>query len=193
MWITGIKLWHQVNLAPWRGGDCLRHAIEGASRSIPESSHLPKRDPVTLQHLQTLCSHLDLTTSFNVAIFAVACVAFWSCCRLGELLIDLDFDPNLHVSRSVPVKCGTAANGLPYCSFHIPSSKTKGSKGANIIISDSTCKCSAVTTFNHHLAANTKVPHNAPLFAFKTADGNWAPLRCSWFLIVAMRSGKNTI
>jgi hypothetical protein len=62
------------------------------------------------------------------------------------------------------------------------SYSAEGLKGADINISDSTCNCSAVSALNHHLAANANVPPNAPLFAFETADGGWAPLRRTWFL-----------
>ena len=181
-WIAGVKLWHQVNSALWHGDETLKRAIEDASRSAPESSHLAKRDPVTLQHIQALYDSLDLSVAFDAAVLAVACIAFWSCCRLGELLIDHDFDCTQHVSRSVFIKRGVTANGFAYCLFHIPNSKTEGSLRADIIITDSTCRCSPVTALNHHLAANSKVPSHAPLFAFETADGNWAPMRQNWFM-----------
>ena len=181
-WISGIKLWHQINFAPWHGGEILKRAIESASHSAPKSSCLAKRDPVTLQHTQALYDHLDLSVAFDAAILAIASIAFLSCCCLGELLIDTDFNPKYHVSRSVVIKRSIAADGLSYCTFHIPSSKTKGSHGADIIVTDSTCKCSPVITLNHHLTANIKVPPHAPLFAFEMADGGWAPMRCAWFM-----------
>ena len=97
-WIAGLKLWHCINEAPWYGGTELERAIQGASHFAPPSSFSTKRDPVTMLYLCALCSHLDLTDTFDIAVFAVACVAFWSCSHLGELLIDSNFDPALHVS-----------------------------------------------------------------------------------------------
>jgi len=55
-------------------------------------------DPVTIQHLNMLHTHLDFEDPFDVTIFAVACLAFWSQARLGELLFDNAFDPLLHIA-----------------------------------------------------------------------------------------------
>ena len=80
-WLSGIKLWHRINNTPWHGGAELTRAIEGAAKLTPSSSHLGKHDPVTIQHICALCHHLDLTNAFDIAVFAVACIAFWCCCR----------------------------------------------------------------------------------------------------------------
>jgi hypothetical protein len=76
-WILGLELWHHINNAPWRGGRLLKCAVQGSAAIAPSSSTEAKRDPVTLQHLQCLCDHLDLSTSFDAAVFAVACIAFF--------------------------------------------------------------------------------------------------------------------
>jgi len=55
-------------------------------------------------------------------------------------------------------------------------------KGKDINITDSTCSCSAVTAFEHHLSSNTAIPASAPLFAFETADGQWSPMKRAWFM-----------
>jgi len=49
-------------------------------------------------------------------------------------------------------------------------------------MSDSTCHCSTTTAFKHHLSSNTNIPPTAPLFAFETANGQWAPMNGLWFL-----------
>jgi len=36
--------------------------------------------------------------------------------------------------------------------------------------------------FKHHLTSNINIPPSAPLFAFKTANRQWAPMKRSWFL-----------
>jgi hypothetical protein len=102
--------------------------------------------------------------------------------RFGELLIDTNFDPVRQISHSVTIKRGVASNGIQYANFHLPSTKTKGLKGDNVRISDSTCSCSAYTALDHHMFANSAIPGDAPLFAFKTADGGWAPLKRTWFM-----------
>jgi len=125
--------------------------------------------------------HLDLTNTFNIAVFALACVAFWCCCHLGELLIDTKFDPDAHVARSTKITRGIAANGTKFANFVIPRSKTSD-KETSIYMSDSTCKCSTTATFNHHISSNSDVPSTAPLFAFETSEGSWAPMKRTWFL-----------
>jgi len=49
-------------------------------------------------------------------------------------------------------------------------------------MSNSTCECSTISAFEHHLLSNTNIPNSSPLFAFETADGSWAPMKRMWFL-----------
>ena len=114
-------------------------------------------------------------------MFAVACIAFWCCCRLGELLIDVRFDPKMHVAHSMNIKWGITSNGSKFINFSVPHTKTKV-EGDTINMFDSTCECSAINTFEHHLTSNTTIPINAPLFAFETTDKSWSPMRRSWFI-----------
>jgi len=80
-WLLGVELWHRINDAPWHGGAVLQRAVEGSAKLAPVSSRRAKRDPVTIEHLHCLRLHLDLTNSFDIAVFAVVCAAFWCCCR----------------------------------------------------------------------------------------------------------------
>jgi len=159
----------------------LRCTLKGAAKFAPSSSRQPKRDPVTIDHIKALHRHLDLTNTFDIAVFALACIAFWSCCRLGELLIDSKFDPLAHVAHSTDITRGIAANGTKYVNFTIPRTKTN-ENGAKINLSDSTCDCSSIAAFEHHLSSNSIIPSTAPLFAFETSDGSWAPMKRRWFL-----------
>ncbi|KAF8586221.1 hypothetical protein K439DRAFT_1341413 [Ramaria rubella] len=170
-WLEGLKLWHQINSAPGMG----------ASLFTPDTSHHAKRDPITFEHIKALCRHLDLTNSFDVAVLAVATIAFWSCCRLGELLINSTFDFLVHVSRSTHIEPGITSNGFKFISVHVPCTKTKP-KGDNIIITDSWCSCSPTSAFEHHILANAAVPPHAPLFSFITDNGSWSPMKRCWFM-----------
>ncbi|KAG1732516.1 hypothetical protein EDB19DRAFT_1640184, partial [Suillus lakei] len=82
-WMAGLHYWHSVNGADWHGGesDVLRHIRRGLSKLTPPSSKRTKRPPVTVAALSQLALGLDLNNSFDIAVFATACVAFWSCCR----------------------------------------------------------------------------------------------------------------
>src|SRR5882724_4183769 len=68
-----------------------------------------------------------------------------------------------------------------HINFHIPHTKTKDT-GEDINIMDSTCPCSATSTLEHHLSSNIAIPKSAPLFTLETADGQWAPMKHTWFM-----------
>ena len=78
-----------------------------------------------IHHLHVLKQDLDITNMFDATIWAVACIAFWSQCRLAEVCVDLAFDPKVHTSRSSPLKSGFTANGVEFGGFFAPSTKTQ--------------------------------------------------------------------
>ena len=82
-WLAGLAFWHSLNGASWRGDRRLRQALKGISKGQPPPNE--KRPPVTLEHLYALRNGLDLTNSFDAAVYAVACIAFW-CCRRYVLI-----------------------------------------------------------------------------------------------------------
>ena len=85
-WLAGLHFWHVVNGAPWNGDDMLHHVRRGFTKLVPPSSKRAKRPPVTIDALCVLHDRLDLTNTFDAAVWAVASVAFWSCCRSAFLL-----------------------------------------------------------------------------------------------------------
>ena len=76
-WLQGLRLWHTVNHALWFGGAHLQRALQGSSNASPSSSSNSKRKPASLTHLQVLLRGLHLMNTFDAAVFAIACVAFW--------------------------------------------------------------------------------------------------------------------
>src|SRR5882724_11522709 len=110
MWVLGLELWHRINSAPWHGGAELQWSIEGSTKLAPKSSCLAQHDPVTIEYIHALHCCLDLTNSFDIAIFAIACIPFWCCFRLCKLIIDMNFDPFSHVACLAAFKCGMASN-----------------------------------------------------------------------------------
>ena len=124
-WLLSIELWHNINGAPWNGAALLCHAISGAAKNKPSPSSVLKPEPVTLQHLQTLCRCLNLSNAFDAASFALACITFWCCCRLGKLIVYIEFEPSCHVSCSVVMAHGTASNSIHFANFHLPSKRGK--------------------------------------------------------------------
>lgn len=92
------------------------------------------------------------------------------------------FDIARHVSRSTHIRRRTLPNQIPFTVFHIPWTKTTHGEGADIVASKVDDLTNPVTALDHHLSANSNVPMTAPLFAYETADGGWAPLTRPWFL-----------
>ncbi|KAF8063614.1 hypothetical protein FPV67DRAFT_1507341 [Lyophyllum atratum] len=184
-WLAGLHYWHVVNGAPWHSSDMLQHVRRGFAKLVPPSSKRAKRPPVTIEALTTLKSGLDLTNSFDSAVWAVASVAFWSCCRLGELVIP---SPNLfnaikHVSRStIPISFGRLADGTEHATFHIPWTKTTVQLGADISVTSRSHDTCPIAALRHHLSVNSLIPTSAPLFSFETAAGGWAPMTRDWLL-----------
>lgn len=80
-WFAGLHFWHTVNGAGWNGGDMLTQTRKGVQKLVPISSKRAKRPPVTIEHMYALKAGLDLSNSFDASVWAVACIAFWSCCR----------------------------------------------------------------------------------------------------------------
>jgi len=50
-----------------------------------------------IQHLECLCHDLDFDDPFDVSVYTLACLAFWSQARLGKLSFENVFDPLVHV------------------------------------------------------------------------------------------------
>ena len=77
-WLLSVEIliWHHINSAPWHGGAEISRCIKGVARLAPSTSHHGRHNPVTIEHIHALCCDLDLTNSFDIAIFAVTCMAF---------------------------------------------------------------------------------------------------------------------
>jgi len=49
-------------------------------------------------------------------------------------------------------------------------------------MTDTGCNFSPTSAFDHHIASNHAIPHDAPLFAFESGNGEWSPMKRDWFL-----------
>jgi hypothetical protein len=177
-WLSGIKWWHTFQGAKWYGGEMLTTVKKGVAKLVPDSSRREKKQPVTLEHMHCLLHSLDLSNAKDAAVYAASSVAFHGICRSCELCVPSRslFNPARHVSKSTSILYGTTVNGVEHASFDIPWSKTTGTKGATISITDIDDPTTPVPALKHHQRANANVPMDAPLFAFETSDGGWAPL-----------------
>ncbi|PPQ90027.1 hypothetical protein CVT25_000799 [Psilocybe cyanescens] len=182
-WLAGIHFWHSLNGAPWHGDNALRIAKAGVRKLVPNSAHRDKCPPVTLAHMHALKVGLDPVSPLDAAVWALACVAFWSCCQLGELTVPSlhSFDPAKHVACSAPTVLRSSPGGINSAHFHIPWSKTTHYAGADIIIMSNGDPSDPLAALLNHLAVNAGLPDGAPYFAYRTAEG-WSPLTKSAFL-----------
>ncbi|KAH9850064.1 hypothetical protein C2E23DRAFT_735920 [Lenzites betulinus] len=183
-WLSGLSIWHAINGARWQGSSILSYAKKGAKKLEPPP--LPKRPPVTLEHMHALFIGLNLSNTFDAAVFAVACSAFWGCRRLGELILPsrAGFDAAKNVQSGVEVGIRVLPSGVKYAVFHIPWTKTTKKDGADIILTANSDPTDPVTALIHHRTINRGLPSHAPLFAFECSgesDG-WAPMTRDWFL-----------
>ncbi|KAG0702794.1 hypothetical protein DFH29DRAFT_982197 [Suillus ampliporus] len=179
-WLCGLQFWHVINGTLWPSASLLHHTRRGFSKMVPPSSHRAKRPPVTIEALSILFDNLDQTSHLDSAVSAVAMVAFWSCCRLGELVIPSMglFDPLKHVDRSIlPLHISILQNSTRSTSIHIPWTKTTKERGADISITARPhCTC-PLAALEHHLFINSSIPIRAPLFSYRdTSLDGWVTL-----------------
>ncbi|KAK0450440.1 uncharacterized protein EV420DRAFT_1274858, partial [Desarmillaria tabescens] len=182
-WLTSIHGWHTLHGTPWNGGNDFVSLIKSSAFKTATGSPHPKCHLVTIEHLLALQSHLNFKDSFDIAVFAVALCAFWGCCHLSKLTISScnSFDPHLHVSKSTPISFKDHLGGASSAQFHIPWGKMERQEGTDLIFTARETLC-LVKALCAHLTANKATPDNAPLFAFCTANGSWAPMVKQWFL-----------
>ncbi|KAJ6605156.1 DNA breaking-rejoining enzyme [Mycena vulgaris] len=182
-WLSGLQLWHQVNGAPWYGGDILLRTKKGVSKLAPASSRRPPRDPVSFNHMLVLRDHLDLSNTLDSAIWAAATSVWRGCARLGEILITstTSFTPARNITRGCEMKRGTATNGHKFLQYKLPWTKTQLAAGDWLFLTETHDAVNAVAAVEHHLVVNANVPTDAPLFAYETATG-WAPLTRDAFM-----------
>ena len=113
-WLLGLSFWHSVNGAEWKGGNQLRITKAAVIKMVPESSKQAKRPPVTLEHMLSLLKGLNLSNSFDIAVWACVTTLWKGVCRGGEFLIPSmnKFDPKYHVMQGTRVKWAELATGL---------------------------------------------------------------------------------
>ncbi|KAF8418381.1 DNA breaking-rejoining enzyme [Boletus edulis BED1] len=177
-WLAGLHFWHTVNGVPWHGSDMLRSVRRGFAKLVPATSRRAKRPPVTIEALTLLHDNLDANSPFDCAVAAAAFTAFWSCCRLGELLprSSTDFSLSKHVTRSIlPFITKRLPDGTTFLSFHIPWTKTTQEKGADISVTARPHCTDPLSALISHEHINNNLPAHAPLFAYRSGAG-WSPL-----------------
>jgi hypothetical protein len=96
-YLYGVHAWHTIHSVPWTIQRTeLDTLLRAADTLTPTLSLKPKRIPYTIEHLQRLHEHLDLSNSgFDIAMFACLTTTFWGTAQVGEMTVKTlnSFDP----------------------------------------------------------------------------------------------------
>ncbi|KAF8596950.1 hypothetical protein BDV93DRAFT_401423, partial [Ceratobasidium sp. AG-I] len=69
---AGLKTWHTIHNANWKGGPRLQLVLCGVTRLAPTSSWKEPHRLITPQTLDKLHAGLDLNSAFNTSVLATA-------------------------------------------------------------------------------------------------------------------------
>jgi hypothetical protein len=119
---------------------------------------------------------LNLTDSFDTAVFTAACDVFWGQCHLGQLLCEstTKFHPSRHPTRtSISYNTNSATVSLPW-------TKTTKSRGNTIILTPQLRPLDPMLTHRAHTAINN-APNNTHLYAYNF-HSQFHPLMRNTFL-----------
>ncbi|CAE7121611.1 unnamed protein product [Rhizoctonia solani] len=165
--MAALKAWHALHNMPWNGGPRLSYLTKGVANCAPLAATRPIRPGVTIAHLRDLHEALDLSNAKDAAIYAIACVAFWGMCRLGELLGSsrLKHDPSKLPSRS-------SLKGMPLVGqpldLHLPCTKTSQREGATIRLLPQNGRTDPIYAVSNHLYVNSSNQTSDHLFAYRS-------------------------
>ncbi|KAF7298329.1 hypothetical protein MKEN_01357500 [Mycena kentingensis (nom. inval.)] len=164
-WLDGVAYWHALNLAPWSGDDeCVKKVL----RAVDKEGRFtrPPRGPVTVEHLRALRATMDTSTP-----------------RASENSLSLNSTVSMRlmmfrVLLPCPVLSQPTDASFP---FIFRGTKTTGSKGGTLILTETFDDLCPVTALENHLAVNHSPPPDTPLFAY-CVDGSWTPTVKASFL-----------
>lgn len=166
--LSGLRHWHDINDLVWNGSSPFMAKIRGAAQLHAPDRSRPPRPPVTLQHLEALRSGLSFSNTRDSAVYAVATIAFWGVCRLGELTVPSlsTFSSRYNVPRDTFLMRKVLPNGSRSVLFRIPWSKTTKRWGADIVLTAQAHGTCPIMALDHHLLINAGVPPEHGLFSY---------------------------
>ncbi|KAI0628844.1 hypothetical protein C8Q77DRAFT_1220680 [Trametes polyzona] len=167
-------------------------ALVGAGQLAPTSSKRCERKPITLATLEALRHDFNLSLPLDAAVWACACVAFFSLARLGELTVQNQkaFKPAQHPSRS-NVRSEVHRDGSQVTVIHLPRTKS-ASDGEDISFARSNHCADPAGALKNHLEVNA-LPDSCHLFAYRKQPSNAiVPLTRSAMLKRVQGAAKKT-
>lgn len=166
-YLAGVRAWHLVHGAGWNTSPRLEMALKAIGVLAPEGK--PPRLPITRHMLELLASHLDHSKPDQACALALACAAFWSQSRLGELTSTRahSFDEKRVFKRS---HLGNKITAQGTIILNYPWTKTKGFTGEQSILNRQQGATDPIAALENHLKVND-IPAHLPLFSFHVASG----------------------
>ena len=175
-WLSGLRAWHMYHNFPRCGDDeFVQLTLKGATKLAPGHSTRDPCPPVLIAHLDAVYDAMDFRNSYDAACWAVVCTAFWGLARLGEITVSSQklVDPTRNVQRKTLLTWSDDF-GVKSVTIRLPWTKTS-QFGANLILTyeeELSCPFRAI---QQHLSTNHDLLDEAPLFAYRTAEG-WEPM-----------------
>lgn len=120
--LNAIRQWHLQHGHTWESSLRVETIINGIKKAKPASSIRSNRPPVTLDMMKTLRKGLNLRFPEDACCWAIACIAFWGACRLGELVTkrttEADNRTHPRVADIVHISDDCSSIFLPYTKTH---------------------------------------------------------------------------
>ncbi|KAI0634905.1 hypothetical protein C8Q77DRAFT_1053520, partial [Trametes polyzona] len=171
-YVAGVRAWHTIHGLDWQA-DSLRvkTALIGAGQLAPATSKRSERNPITLSTLEALRRDFDLATPLDAAVWACACVAFFSLARLGELTVQNQkaFKAALHPSRG-SIRPEVHRDGSRVTVIRLPRTKA-ASAGEDISFARTNHCADPAEALRNHLEVNA-LPAACHLFAYRKQPSN---------------------
>ena len=179
-YLAGVRAWHIAQGWPPPLNENDHQRIEFSLRGLAKLSagkrSRPIRPPVTLGILTLLKRSLQLDSSFDASVWAMAACAFWGMMRLGEATVGSrkDFNPLSYPTRGCVVQ-GHDLKGAPYARIDLPKAKTaKPGEKQSIWLTQQGELCPMAAL--HNMARVTEAGPDDPLFSWRDTKGEIRPL-----------------
>ncbi|KAJ7587952.1 hypothetical protein C8J56DRAFT_827208 [Mycena floridula] len=132
--VSALRNWVVFEGEEWSGGEMLEALMKGAHKATPDSSFQEKREPVTMEMIQALVEDLDRSDPAQICTLFMAVLAFYSQCRLGELLHTNQNTASFNPKHNPTFGAIKRARSSDSKIIHLPKTKTKGLRGDDALI-----------------------------------------------------------
>lgn len=179
-YLSAVRAWHIIQGWPPPLTDAdnerISFSLRGLARIQGSRRKRPPRPPVSLAMLLALHDDLDLTSSFDAAVWAAAACGFFGLMRMGELTVQSRsaFKPERHITRQGAL-FGRDDNDVEYAKLTLPSAKTANPGETQDVFLATQGRVSPLDALRN-MARVTPAGPNDPLFSWRDSRGEIRPL-----------------